>query len=198
MPASPVESRPVHRRTEGHGSVPAPSEPSGRPKGCWCNASVGHSVAARHEGYALPVPYTFQVTIDSARPHVLADWWAAALGWQVEPSNEEFIRQMIAEGHATDDDTMRHDGALVWKDGAAVRHPDGLERAPRLLFQLVPESKTAKNRVHLDLHIGDDDLGEVVERLRAAGATFLHEGRQGPHTWVTMADPEGNEFCLSG
>ncbi len=141
--------------------------------------------------------YTFQVTVDSARPHEMADWWATALGWEVEPSDEAFIERMIAEGYATEDDTTRHRGELVWKEGAAIRHPDGLEAAPRLLFQLVPEPKTSKNRVHLDLRIGEDDLTEVVDRLRESGATFLHEGTQGPHRWVTLADPEGNEFCVS-
>ena len=142
--------------------------------------------------------YDFQVTIDCAEPHAMADWWATALGWEVEPTDEAFIRRMIAEGHATDDDAVQHRGALVWKSGAAIRHPDGLQRAPRVLFQLVPEPKAGKNRVHLDLRIGEDgDVAATVERLTAAGARFVHEGRQGPHTWVTMADPEGNEFCVS-
>ena len=141
--------------------------------------------------------YEFQVTLDCADPHTLADWWAETLGWQVEPSDEAFIRRMISEGHAVEGDTKVHNGALVWKEGAAIRHPDGLERAPRLLFQLVPEAKTVKNRMHLDVRTGGDDLDAVVEKLTARGATFLHKGRQGPHTWVTLADPEGNEFCVS-
>ncbi|UQI46275.1 VOC family protein [Streptomyces sp. HU2014] len=141
--------------------------------------------------------YTFQVTIDSADPHTLADWWADALGWEVEPSDEAFIRRMVDEGHASEDDTTTHHGTLVWKVGAAIRHPEGLERAPRVLFQLVPEPKTVKNRVHLDVRAGSDDPRTVVERLIAKGATHLHEGRQGPYTWTTLADPEGNELCVS-
>ncbi|MCX4626144.1 MULTISPECIES: VOC family protein [unclassified Streptomyces] len=141
--------------------------------------------------------YTFQVTIDSADPHPLADWWADALGWEVEPTDEEFIRKMVAAGQATEDDTTTHRGALVWKVGAAIRHPEGIERAPRVLFQLVPEPKTAKNRVHLDVRTGSDNPQEVVERLIAKGARHLHEGRQGPYTWTTLADPEGNELCVS-
>jgi hypothetical protein len=141
--------------------------------------------------------YDFQVVIDCARPHVLADWWADALGWEVEPSDEAFIRRMIAEGHAGESDTITHHGALVWKEGAAIRHPEGLHRAPRVLFQLVPEPKTVKNRVHLDLRLGADDVDATVERLTATGATFLHRGNQGPHHWVTIADPEGNELCVS-
>ncbi|MFY1691072.1 VOC family protein [Plantactinospora sp. WMMB782] len=141
--------------------------------------------------------YEFQVTQDSADPHALADWWAETLGWQVEPSDEAFIRRMVDEGHATEDDTHRHRGILVWKAGAAIRHPEGTGRAPRVLFQLVPEPKTVKNRMHLDVRTGSADLTPVVEALVARGATFLHHGRQGPHGWATLADPEGNEFCVS-
>jgi hypothetical protein len=140
--------------------------------------------------------YEFQVTVDCAEPHVLADWWAEALGWDVEPQDEGFIRSMIEQGHATEAETTRHNGRLVWATGAAIRHPDGLERAPRLLFQQVPEAKTGKNRVHLDLRTGDD-RDAVVRRLLDNGATHLHDGRQGPHSWVTLADPEGNELCVS-
>ncbi|MFE6905904.1 VOC family protein [Streptomyces erythrochromogenes] len=141
--------------------------------------------------------YTFQVTIDSPDPHPLADWWADALGWEVEPSDEPFIRGLIAAGHATEDDTTTHRGVLVWKAGAAIRHPAGPEGAPRILFQFVPEPKTVKNRVHLDVRTGDDDPKELVERLVAKGAKHLHEGRQGPSTWTTLADPQGNELCVS-
>ncbi|WP_431043647.1 VOC family protein [Streptomyces sp. P1-3] len=141
--------------------------------------------------------YDFQVTIDSAHPHVLADWWADALGWEVEPSDEAFIRRMVAEGRAREEDTTTHHGTLVWKVGAAIRHPEGTDRAPRVLFQLVPEPKTVKNRVHLDVRTGSDSMDDVVERLTAKGATFLHRGRQGPSTWVTLADPEGNELCVT-
>jgi hypothetical protein len=142
------------------------------------------------------VAYTFQVTFDSADPHALADWWADALGWQVEPSDEAFIRSMIDQGYAKEDETTTHNGQLVWKSGAAINHPDGPTRAPRLLFQLVPEGKTVKNRVHLDLRVAPDDPADVVARLKAKGATHLHDGRQGPQTWVTLADPEGNELCV--
>ena len=141
--------------------------------------------------------FTFQVAVDCGAPHVLADWWAAALGWQVEPSDAEFIRRMVAEGQASEADTTTHRGVLVWRDGAAVVHPDGPDRAPRLYFQAVPEPKAGKNRLHLDVRVGEQDVAAVVERLVGAGATRLHDGRQGPHTWVTLADPEGNEFCVS-
>ncbi len=142
------------------------------------------------------MPIDFQVTIDCAAPHVLADWWADALGWEVEPQDEAFITSMIEQGHASEADTARHDGKLVWREGAAIGgRVGGSER--RMLFQLVPEPKTVKNRLHLDLRVGQDQVGVERERLESLGAVFLHDGRQGPHTWVTMADPEGNEFCIS-
>jgi hypothetical protein len=143
--------------------------------------------------------YDFQVTVDCADPHPLADWWAETLGWTVEPSDEGFIKDMVAKGYATDDETTTHHGALVWKVGAAILHPDipaeGLRR--RVLFQLVPEPKSAKNRLHLDIRVGAEKLAAEQEKLISRGATFLHNGRQGPFSWVTMADPEGNEFCIT-
>ncbi|HET7015083.1 MAG TPA: VOC family protein [Streptosporangiaceae bacterium] len=146
--------------------------------------------------------YEFQVVIDSERPHELAAWWAQTLGWEVEPQDEAFIKKMIAEGHASDADTITFNGALVWRDGGAIRYPGEVGSAlhgphPRVLFQLVPEGKTVKNRLHLDVRIGSDNSEDVVAKLTERGATFLHTGSQGPHTWVTMADPEGNEFCVS-
>ena len=144
--------------------------------------------------YRVGMAYTVQVTIDSADPHALADWWAETLGWRVEASDETFIRKMISEGHANESDTVMHRGTLVWRDAAAIQPPD--EQLPRIYFQMVPEAKTVKNRVHLDVRTGDDDVETVRTRLIERGATVLYSGRQGPHTWVTLADPEGNEFCV--
>jgi hypothetical protein len=137
----------------------------------------------------------FQVVVDCAAPHELADWWADALGWQVEAQDAAFIRRMIDAGYATDDETTTHNGALVWKTGAAINSPD--PNRPRLLFQQVPEGKRVKNRMHLDLRVGAERREAEVARLVAAGATELHRASQGPHEWATLADPEGNEFCVS-
>ena len=139
--------------------------------------------------------HTFQVTVDCTAPHPLADWWAEALGWEREPTDEAFILRMVQEGHASESDTMRHNGELVWVEGAAIRHPAG--DAPRVLFQRVPEPKTVKNRVHLDVRVGAENIEAEVARLTGRGATVLHHGQQGPHSWVTIADPEGNELCIS-
>ena len=140
--------------------------------------------------------YTVQVVIDCASPHPLADWWAEALGWEVEPQDADFIRSMVDQGYATDAETATHDGKLVWASGAAINHPEGTDRAPRILFVQVPESKTVKNRVHLDLRGSDDPSTAELDRLVGLGATQVGTGQQGPHSWVVLTDPEGNELCL--
>ncbi|MGY1632549.1 VOC family protein [Geodermatophilus sp. SYSU D01186] len=136
-----------------------------------------------------------QVVVDSSDPHGLADWWAEALGWQVEAQDPAFIRRMVESGAASEADTTTHRGALVWRVGAAVNSPD--PGRPRVLFQLVPEAKTVKNRVHLDLHVGPEQRDAEVARLVEMGATELHRQSQGPFTWATLTDPEGNEFCVA-
>jgi hypothetical protein len=143
--------------------------------------------------------FNFQVVVDAADPHTQADWWAQTLAWEVEPSDADFIRKMVADGHAQESDTTVHNGALVWRDGAAIRHPDGPAEGERkrILFNRVPEAKTVKNRVHLDVWVGRDNVPAQVEQLVARGAIKLYDGRQGPYSWVTMQDPEGNEFCVS-
>jgi hypothetical protein len=136
-----------------------------------------------------------QVTIDSAEPHAQADWWAEALGWRVEPQDEAFIRRMVEAGQADEADTTTHRGALVWAVGAAITSPD--PGRPRVLFQRVPEARTGKNRVHLDVHVGAGRREAEVARLVGLGATELWREAQGPLEWVTLADPEGNEFCVA-
>ncbi|MGH3466128.1 MAG: VOC family protein, partial [Thermocrispum sp.] len=60
----------------------------------------------------------------------------------------------------------------------------------------VPEKKTVKNRVHLDLHFGADHIEEEAGRLEGLGASRIGRGEEGPSRWIVMADPEGNEFCV--
>jgi len=110
-------------------------------------------------------------------------------------TDQRQIPELIDQGKATDADTMRWRGVLVWRIGTAIRHPDDPSR--RVLFQHVPEAKTVKNRVHLDVRVGGEQREAEVARLVANGATELHRGAQGPYTWVTLADPEGNELCLT-
>ena len=139
------------------------------------------------------MPVDFQVTMDSADPHAHCDFWAAALGYDVEPTDEAFIRRMVDEGHAKEEQTLVVKGELRWADGTACVDPEG--KRPRMYFQRVPEAKAGKNRVHLDLRMKDKEA--EATRLTGLGATRLYEERQGPHSWITMADPEGNEFCVS-
>lgn len=92
-----------------------------------------------------------------------------------------------------------------WDDGAALEDPTGV--GPRISFLKVPEPKSAKNRLHLDIHIGGGRAEPIevrwprvvaeVERLTVAGATFIAQSTQdGTPDHVVMADPEGNEFCV--
>jgi hypothetical protein len=138
---------------------------------------------------------TVQVTIDAHEPHVLADWWADVLEWTVEWQDPAFIRRMIDEGHAVPEETVEYRGQLVWRVGAAIVPPEGVA-APRILFQEVPEGKSVKNRVHLDLRPSGGDLVAARERVVQRGAVPIGGGRQGPFEWVVYTDPEGNEFCL--
>lgn len=134
-----------------------------------------------------------QITFDCTDPHAQARFWAVALDYEVE-DHDEHIAGVIAAGHlsADADDIMVIDGRRAWHDYAAAVSKDS---ADRLLFQRVPGVKTAKNRVHLDLHVADRDA--KVEQLVAIGATKLWDGQLGPQVWVTLADPEGNELCVS-
>jgi hypothetical protein len=90
--------------------------------------------------------------------------------------------------------------ALDWKtlyeddDEVVISTSD--ERFPRLLFTPVPEGKTVKNRLHFDF--APDDRDAEVDRLIKMGATRIDVGQTGEETWVVLADPEGNEFCVLG
>jgi len=141
-----------------------------------------------------------QIAVDCTDPHGLAEWWAETLDWAVEPQDEDFIRSMIEQGFATESETKLHHGKLVWRTGAAIRPPEDLDTKPatrRILFQTAPEAKTVKNRVHWDVSLAGADKDEVRAALEARGATYLWTANEGPHSWHTMADPEGNEFCIS-
>jgi hypothetical protein len=137
---------------------------------------------------------TFQVAIDCADPHLLARFWAEALAYTVEDHHDQVLK-MIELGFASREDAVEMDGRLSWPTAAACADPHGVR--PRLLFQHVPEAKTVKNRLHLDLRFGAEAHDREVARFEALGARRLWDGQQGPHHWTTMADPEGNEFCVA-
>ncbi len=144
--------------------------------------------------------HDWQLVIDARRPHKLADFWASALDYLVE-DNDAMIESLVTQGFATDGDTIVHDGKRAWATLAAIRHSDdadasrrGTGAARRLLFQLVPESKAGKNRVHVDINVGSDSREAEVARLEGLGASVLARVDEHGHRHVTMADPEGNEF----
>jgi hypothetical protein len=143
-------------------------------------------------------PIGFQVTFDAADPHAQARFWAAALGYEVE-LHDDFIRATLASGVPAEL-VVEIDGHLFWRTAAAIRPPGATDedarRGRRLLFQAVPEAKPAKNRVHLDLNVGEARVEEEVQRLLGLGASLLYRHEDIDGRWVTLADPEGNEFCV--
>jgi len=136
-----------------------------------------------------------QVVIDCADPAKLSEFWAEALG---------YIQQPPPKGFASWEDWARDMGLPEeqWNDAGSVVDPDG--NLPRIYFPRVPEGKVVKNRVHLDLNIGAGFEGadrrtrveKEAERLLGFGATKLYDMEQRGEFHITMADPEGNEFCL--
>ncbi len=149
-----------------------------------------------------PAPLHFKIVIDAAAPHAQADFWAAALHYEVE-DNSPLIEKLLGLGAVPEELTLESHGRRAWRDLAAVRHPDdpyqeesGAGLGRRVLFQRVPEVKTGKNRVHLDLHTEEGRRAEEVARLEALGASVLRSVREQGGEWVVMADPEGNEFCV--
>jgi predicted enzyme related to lactoylglutathione lyase len=135
-------------------------------------------------------PLSWQLTVDANDPHRLADFWAAALQAEIE-DNTALIDELLAKGWIDDDDTLVHGGRRTWTDLVAVQGA-----GPRILFQRVPELKSVKNRLHLDLNVGGDRLQEEVARLVALGAVQGKEFKDPSGHWFVMHDPEGNEFCV--
>ncbi|MEU5114839.1 VOC family protein [Streptomyces longwoodensis] len=149
-----------------------------------------------------PAPVHFKLVIDCADPHAQADFWAAALHYETE-DNSALIERLLAMGALPGEATVEFHGRAAFRDLVAVRHPDdpvdadsGTGLGRRLLFQRVPEAKTTKNRLHLDLHVGGERRAGEVERLTALGARVEREVKEPSGQWVVMTDPEGNEFCV--
>jgi hypothetical protein len=139
-----------------------------------------------------------QVTFDCADPAALAGFWAEVLDYRVQPPPNGFDSWTAALDAFGVPQERRN-------DRSALIDPDG--RGPRLFFQKVPEGKTAKNRIHLDVRAtpgrrGGDRMAALEEfatRLVALGATRIARHEPSPPLddgHIVLADPEGNEFCL--
>ncbi|QWF82987.1 VOC family protein [Amycolatopsis sp. CA-230715] len=117
-----------------------------------------------------------ELAIDCADPRELSQFWCAVLGYEVREEED----------------------GLVTIGSPEV--PEGRNRPgpvpPTLTFARVPEGKTIKNRLHLDLNATDMEQDEEVRRLLALGARRADVGQTGEESWVCLADPEGNEFCV--
>ncbi|GAA1522257.1 VOC family protein [Streptomyces albidochromogenes] len=139
----------------------------------------------------------FQVTYDCADPGAQAEFWAHALGYRVQPPPEGFSDWATALT-ACGVPPEHHN------DRSAITDPDG--KGPRVYFQKVPEGKTVKNRLHLDVRAAPGLTGDVrmaaleeeATRLEALGAKRLTrlEPNGVDEGIIVMTDPEGNEFCL--
>jgi Glyoxalase-like domain len=144
------------------------------------------------------VATSVQLVFDTADPDRQARFWAEALGYRLQSppdgfdSWEAFLRaQGVPEER--------------WNEASAIVDPDGV--GPRIFFQQVPEGKTAKNRLHMDINASagrgvplEDRKRQVdaaVVRLKGLGATDERAAieKDGEY-WVRMNDPEGNEFCV--
>ena len=113
----------------------------------------------------MPVRFT-ELCIDCSDPQGLAEFWSAVLDYKITEADD---------------------------DGVAIQGPEG--SGPLLLFVKVPEDKTVKNRLHIDVSPSNGNQEQEVERILDLGARRIDIG-QGDVSWVVMADPEGNEFCV--
>jgi Glyoxalase-like domain len=150
------------------------------------------------------MPLDWKLVIDAHDAPQLADFWAAALDYRVEDPSR-LIERLLDAGQIDPDAVFDHHGRTTFRGYAAIRHPDdpfdetsGVGGGRRLLFQEVPEGKSGKNRLHIDVHGEPGSLEQLVTRLEGLGATRVCEIDKGPAGhWWTMRDPEGNEFCAA-
>jgi Glyoxalase-like domain len=119
----------------------------------------------------------YHLVVDSRDPRSLGRWWADVLGWGVVYEDDD--ETDIAPAWASEE-------SLPWE-----------RQRPMVAFVPVPEGKTVKNRLHLDLapHL-DDDRDALIQQLLDKGATPADVGQGSGVSWEVLADPEGNEFCV--
>jgi catechol 2,3-dioxygenase-like lactoylglutathione lyase family enzyme len=134
------------------------------------------------------------ITFDCGDPTALATFWADVFGYP-HPEWPEDLRKELLDGGLNEEDLANK---------SAIEDPTGV--GPRLFFQRVPEGKTAKNRMHVDIRATPgrrptlDELVAEKDRVVALGATVLvdYDSNWGPvpERHFVMQDPEGNEFCI--
>jgi hypothetical protein len=107
------------------------------------------------------------IAIDAVNPRLVADFWCAVLGWRVVEEEEQGLSIAPAD--------------LAW---------------PVIDVFRVPERKSVKNRIHLDLRAEGTSTGAELQRLLSLGAVPTDVGQHPDSPWVVLSDPEGNEFCL--
>lgn len=128
----------------------------------------------------------YTIVVDCRDPQAQAKWWAEALDWQVvydTPDEAVAVPKQALEEHEA---------------GPAATLEDWMRRGQGLVFVPVPEGKTVKNRLHIDLapHTTQDRDAEI-QRLLDLGATKINVGQDEDEvTWTVLADLEGNEFCV--
>ncbi|MFJ2476133.1 VOC family protein [Streptomyces sp. NPDC087659] len=116
-----------------------------------------------------------ELAIDCADPDALARFWCSVLGYEVQDDGDGIV-------------TI---GSPLVPGGRNNPGPV----PPTLTFARVPEGKSVKNRLHIDVNPTDREQDEEVRRLLDLGARHTDVG-QGDESWVVLADPEGNEFCV--
>lgn len=129
------------------------------------------------------------ITFACENPRALAEFWAAVLGYELDPVQGELREALVAAGMSEDD-----------IDSELAAH-DPNDAGPRLYFQRKEKSATSTIPIHLDVNVGSDVEPEL-RRLRELGATFVETKSRSvgrfSETWTVMRDPEGNPFCVQG
>ncbi len=122
----------------------------------------------------------YSTVIDCHDPAALARWWAETLDWRID--------------YEDDDEVSLVPG---WRDADTAAGMPWDRTGPGLTFLPVRESKTTKNRLHIDLapHTSDD-RDALIAALVSRGAALAHVGQAEDVTWTVLTDPEGNEFCV--
>lgn len=117
-----------------------------------------------------------ELAIDCTDPHRLAQFWCSVLGYEVLEMEDGLVT--IASPTTS---------VATGRQGAAP---------PVLTFAHVPEGKSVKNRLHIDVRPADTDQDDEVRRLLGLGARHADVGQTGEESWVCLLDPEANEFCV--